>query len=167
MRSHSVVAVLILVGGVALLASTSVGALNVASSTSFVTLFQEQITPDADVRFSLEGHINQGGDRAANATVCPGREAAGNNPIAREDLFAGNLVYGGRIEEVVATSWDAGRIYRIEVFGDGSLLATLYFQNANANSNQVEGVRFRVDLGSSNPAIDNYSTVVTRLNVCS
>ncbi len=166
MRSYYVVAALILVGGVALLASTSVGALNVATSTSYVTLFQEQFTPDADVRFTLQGHISQGGDRAANATVCPGREAAGNNPIARGDLFVGNLVYAGRIEEVVATSWDAGRIYRIEVFGDGSLLTTLYFQNANANSNKVEGVRFRADLGSSNPAIENYSTVVTRLNVC-
>ena len=166
MRSHYVVAILILLGGMALLASTSVGALNVTSATSYVTLFKEQITPDADVRVTLQGHITQGGNRAANATICPGVEAASNNPIARGDLFADNLVYGGQIEEVISTSWDAARIYRIEVFGDGSLLATLHFQNANANGNQVEGVRFRVDLGSPNPPFKTYNTVVTRLNGC-
>lgn len=166
MRSHYVVAALILLGGIALLASTSVGAFNVASTTSFVTLFQEQITLDADVRLTLQGHISQGGNRTANAVVCPGVEAAGNNPIARGDLTAGNLVYAGQIEEVVASSWDTTRIYRVEVFGNGNLLSTLYFQNSNANSNQVEGVRFRADLGSPNPNINSYNTVVTRLNVC-
>ena len=166
MRSHYVVAILILVGGIALLASTSVGALSVTSTTAYVTLFQEQVVPDADVRVTLQGHVTQGGDRSANATVCPGMEAAGNNPIARDDLVAGNVAYGGQIEEVVATSWDAARIYRIEVFGDGSLLATLYFQNSNANGNQVEGVRFRADLGTSDPTLRAYNTVVTRLNGC-
>jgi len=165
-RSHYVVAALILIGGVALLASTSVGAVNIASSTSYVTVFQERITPDADVLVRLQGHITQGGNRAANAVVCPGVEAAGNNPIARGDLIAGNLVYGGQIAEVISTSWDATRIYSVEVFGDGSLLRTLYFKNSNADGNQVEGVRFRVDLGGPSPTIDNYSTVVTRLNAC-
>lgn len=163
MRRHYVVALLIVIGGVALLASTSVGALNVATSTSFVTLLQEQVSSDADVRLTLQGHITQGGNRAANATTCPGIEAASNNPIARADLVAGNLVYGGQIEEALATSWDATRIYRIELFGDGALLNTLYFQNSNANGSQVEGLRFRVDLGSPNPTINEYSTIVTRV----
>lgn len=167
MRSHYVVAALILVGGAALLASTSVGALTVGQSTSFVTLMQEQVLADADVRVTLQGHITQGGNRAANAAVCPGMEAAGNNPIARGDLVAGNQVYGAQIEEAVSTSWDATRIYKAEVFGDGVLLITLYFDNSNANANQVEGIRIRADLGSPNPAFDEYSTVVTRVvGVC-
>lgn len=157
---------LVLVGLGMLLVSGGVDTFTVAGSTQRLAVVEERYTVDSDVLLSLQGHINQGNNRSSNAEACPGREAAGNDPIARNDLLSGNLVYAARIEETAPDAWPVNRTYRVDVFGDGGLVATLYFTNGNANANQVEGVRIRADLGVTSGGPTSFSTIVTRLNGC-
>jgi len=123
---------------IGLLAATCLGAFDVANSTTFINLHQEDLEPDPEIQITLQGHISQGGDGWANATVYPGREASGSNPIICDDLTASDLVYGAFIEESTPSAWPVGRICRVQVFGDGVLVATLYFQNNNPRDNSIE-----------------------------
>lgn len=154
-------------GGVGLLlATTSVGALTVDTSTQRLAVVEERLSVDPDVVITPQGVSTQNNDRNANADVCPGREASTNNANARGDLISGNLVYKAFVEESSVAAWPAGRIYRADVYGDGTLFSTLYFENGNANDSAVEGVKLIVDMGVTSGGPESYSTIVTRLDAC-
>lgn len=157
---------LLLIGIGMLLVSGGVDTFTVTSSTQRLALVEERFGIDTDVFFTLEGHESQSNDRPSNSEVCPGREAAGNHPIIRNTLVSGNLVYAARISEVTPTSWPLGRTYRVEVFGDGSLITTLYFTNGNENDNQQEGVSLKADLGVTTGGPRSFTTIVTRQDAC-
>lgn len=158
---------LLLVGIGMLLVSGGVDTFMVAGSTQRLAIVEERFSSDTDVLFTLEGHESQSNNRASNAEACPGRAAAGSHPIIRNNLVGGNLVYAARISEASLVAWPPDRTYRVDVFGDGSLISTLYFTNGNANNNQQEGVSMKVDLGVASGGPTSLSTVVTRLNACS
>ena len=157
---------LLLIGIGLLLVSGGVDTFTVTGSTQRLAVVEERFASDTDVLLTLEGHESQANDRASNAEVCPGREAAGNHPIIRNTLVGGNLVYAARISEAAPTSWPLDRTYRVEVFGDGALITSLYFTNGNASSNQQEGVSLKADLGVTTGGPTSFSTIVTRLNAC-
>jgi hypothetical protein len=75
-------------------------------------------------------------------------------------------VYATRISEATPAAWPLDRTYRVDVYGDGSLITTLYFTNANVNDNQQEGVSMKADLGVASGGPTSFSTIVTRLNGC-
>ena len=157
---------LVLVGFGMLLVSGGVDTLTVTGSTQRLAVVEERFALDADVLFTLEGHETQNNARPSNAEVCPGREASGNHPIIRNDLVAGNLVYAARISETSPTAWPLDRTYRVDVFGDGALITTLFLTNGNVSDNQQEGVSMKVDLGVASGGPTSLSTIVTRLNGC-
>ena len=157
---------LVLVGIGLLLVSGGVDTFTVTGSTQRLAVVEERFTLDADVLFTLEGHELQNNDRPSNAEACPGREASGNHPIIRNTLVSGNLVYAARITETVPTAWPLDRTYKVDVFGDGVLMTTLYLTNGNASANQQEGVSMKVDLGVASGGPTSFSTIVTRLNGC-
>ena len=131
-------------------------------------MVQEKVKSDADVFIKLQGQAVQNNGRRENAERCPGREATVSNPITRNRQFKGNLAYMALLQESVPDAWPAGRIYRVNVYGDGSLISTLYFQNAKVDDAAVEGVNLRVDLGIQSliSAPKTYSTIVTRMFTC-
>lgn len=149
-----------------LLVSGGVDTFMVTGSTQRLAIVEERFTVDSDVLIRLEGHESQSNNRSSNSEVCPGREAAGNHPIVRNTLVAGNLVYTVRISEATPAAWPLNRTYRVDVFGDGSLITTLYFTNANSNDSQQEGVSMKADLGVASGGPTSFSTIVTRLNAC-
>ena len=157
---------LLLVGIGILLLSGGVDTFTVTGSTQRLAIVEERFAIDIDVLIRLEGHESQSNDRPTNAEVCPGKEAAGSHPIIRNTLIAGNLVYAARISEATPAAWPLGRTYRLDVFGDGSLITTLYLTNANVNDNQQEGVSMKVDLGVASGGPKSFSTIVTKLNGC-
>lgn len=157
---------LLLVGIGLLLVSGSVDTFMVTGTTQRLAVVEERFAVDSDVLIWPEGQEAQTNNRASNAEVCPGREAAGNHPIIRNTLVTGNLVYTARISEATPAAWPLNRTYRVDVYGDGSLITSLYITNANFNDNQQEGVSMKADLGVASGGPSSYSTVVTRLNAC-
>ena len=160
------VMVALAVGGfIALLATTSVDALSVVSSTRPTTLVVESIQPDPDVVVTLGGVVTSGSNKSENGLTCPGREASGANPILRNNWISGNAQYRLIIEEASVDAWPVGTVYKVDLFGNNSLVATLFFRNDNATSN-VEGVKVRIDLGAPVSPFNTYTTIVTKLNGC-
>ena len=157
---------LVLVGIGMLLVSGGVDTFTVTGSTQRLAVVEERFAVDGDVLIRLEGHESQPSARAPNAEVCPGLEAAGSHPIIRNTLVAGNLVYAARISEATPAAWPLDRTYRVDVFGDGSLITTLYFTNATVNDSRREGVRVKVDLGVVSGGPTSFSTIVKRQDGC-
>ena len=173
MNKHSI-RILILFGGAlvgiaALLSTTSVGALAINNSTHRITVVEERVRTDRNVLPTLLGQATQNSNSSENAESCPGRSASRNDRMIRNDLKAGNLIYRTRIEELQPDDWPTGRIYMVDVYGDGIRISRLFFNNKNADDTVVEGVRAYVDLGieDQNDGPETYSTIVTRLNECS
>lgn len=163
--ANAVLVALVLGGFIALLATTSVDALSVVSSTRSTTLIVESIQPDPNVVVTLGGVAISGSNKNGNGLTCPGREASGANPILRNNWINGNAQYRLVIEEASADSWQPGTIYKIDLFGDNSLVTSLFFKNDNA-TNSIEGVKVRIDLGVPVSSFNSYTTIVTKLNGC-
>lgn len=158
--------VAVLFGVVAVvLATSAVETLAVNTTASPLVITKEVIQADPDVSVLLQGNAASASAKTENGEVCPGREAKSSDPIVRNAWIAGNLQYRVLIEESSADAWPAGRIYRADTFGDGQLIARLYFRNNTADNN-VEGVKMRVDLGSPSLLYGSFTTVITRLNAC-
>lgn len=162
---NAVMVALALGGFIALLATTSVDALSVVSSTRPTTLKVETIQPDPDVVVTLGGVITSGSNKNENGLTCPGIEAAKSSPVVRNSWITGNAQYQLFIDEVSSDAWPVGTLYKVDLFGNNSLVVTLFFRNDNAASN-VEGVKVRIDLGEPVSPFNSYTTIVTRLNGC-
>lgn len=147
------------------LITAAVGAFTVDSTTQRMLVRQESIKSERKVVVTLNGNGTAGSSRNGNGLSCPGREATTNNPVVRNDWVLDNLLYMTLMQEDKDNSWPVGRIYKVDVYGDGDPITTLYFKNDTAEA-AVEGVRVRVDVGATGDAPQSYSTVVTRLNAC-
>ena len=165
MGNYKTVAIVIAVAVVLVMAATA-GAFSVNTNTHSLTILDEKIQDDGATVTILDGEAQASSNRNENGLTCPGREAAGNNPVLRNDLVKDNWQYRMAIQEALPDSWPAGTIYKVEVFGDAQLLTTLYFDNSNANATAVEGVDMRVDVGSSTSKPGKYSTIISRLATC-
>ena len=144
MRRFSLVFTVVLGSLTAVVATSAVGTLMVDTSSVPLTISSETVQADPDVVVTLQGNSASGNDNALNY---PGIEASGNNPVVRNDWVRGNKQYAVLVEEASADAWPARTIYRAEVFGESSPIATLYFWNEDAKR-ALEGVEVRVDLGS-------------------
>lgn len=158
----------VLVGLIALLSTTSLDALTINNGTQRIAVVQERVRTDRDVQLTLMGQAIQNGDRSANVESCPGRPASSSGRVIRNDLVKDNLIYRVRLEEVSINDWPSDRIYRVDVYGDGNRISSLFFDNRNADDTVLEAVRVYVDLGIQDPrdGPETYSTIVTRLNEC-
>ena len=165
MRRFSLVFTVVLGSLTAVVAMSAVGTLMVDTSSIPLTISSETVQTDPDVVVTLQGNSTSGNDKSENALTCPGIEASGNKPVVRNDWVRGDKQYALLVEEASADAWPAGTIYRAEVFGDSSPIATLYFWNEVAKR-ALEGVEVRVDLGSPTLTYGSYTTVVTRLTEC-
>ena len=163
--AYAVLVALVLGGLVALLATSSVDALNVGSSTRPTTLEVESIVADPDVVVTLGGVITSGSNKNENGLTCPGTEAAGSKPVLRNGWTSGDAQYQLHIDEASGDAWPVGTIYKIDLFGDNALVATLFFKNDTAAGN-IEGVKARINLGGPVSPYNTYTTIVTRLNGC-
>ena len=165
MGNYKTVAIVIAVAVMLVMAATA-GAFSVNTNTQTLTILDEKIQDDGATITTLNGESQAGSNRNENGLTCPGREANGNNRVLRNDWFRDNWQYRMIIQEAFPTAWPAGTIYKVELFGDGRLITTLYIKNDNANATQVEGVNMRADVGSSTSKPDKYSTIISRLATC-
>lgn len=136
----------------------------VTSSTKIMRTLSEANVIDADTLVRPTG-VATGNNNAAAGLTCPGVEATTGNPNLRTALTNGHFNYSAVITEATGSSWTAGRIYRVQVYGDGVLRATLFFQNAT-NAAGVEGLTMTVGLGSATSYPSAYSVSVERLTAC-
>jgi len=156
---------LLLGGAAALLLVATVETLDVDSDTMSLAIVKERIRADNDVATVFQGEARNTATRAGNGFVCPGVEAAPTSLVLRNDWTDGNWAYRALIEEASANAWPAGRVYKVELFGDSNLIATLYFKNDTASGN-IEGASLRVDTGSATQKPKEYTTIVSRLDGC-
>lgn len=165
MGNYKTVGIFIAVAVVLVMAATA-GAYSVSTSTQSLTILDEKIRDDGATITILNGESQVSSNRGENGITCPGREAASNNPALRNDLFKDNWQYKLTIQETLPDAWPVGTIYKAEVFGDGRLITTLYFENSNSNDSQIEGVDMSADVGSSTSKPEKYSTIISRLTAC-
>lgn len=93
-------------------------------------------------------------------------EAAPAPAMMRTPLGANAWVYRVDIRESELSAWEPGGYYRLQVYADGALVATLYAKNATDDGAALEGVAATVDLGlpPTTPVLpDSYATVLTAL----
>lgn len=150
-----------------LVMAATVGTLTVSSAIRTLMATRETMVTDTSTEVRQTGIDNGLGNRTQTGATCPGIEADNGFPQLQNTLIAGNWVRTEIIQEVIGSSWPAGRIYKVEMFADGVLKTTRYFQNATA-AGAIEGVEFRVDLGMTGTTLPNsYTTLVTLLSSCS
>jgi|TARA_Y100000294_G_scaffold174915_1_gene193907 hypothetical protein len=146
---------------------STVGTVAVGQTTRSLQVAQEMMQSDDDTVTTLMGNKRAGSNKSANGETCPGIDAQTGDPELRNDWTKKNWLYKVRVEETSDDAWPAGRIYKVEVYGDGNLLTTspLYFQNSTAQSS-VEGVRLFVDVGSKTEIPDTFTSIITMLTSC-
>lgn len=159
----------LLVGLVAAFLSSfaGVGTFTSTSQTSTVKLSNETFTNDPDVAITFLGISKAASTQATAGNTAPGVEATSALPSVQTALTKNNYVYSFDFKEAAVTSWPSARQYKIEIYGDDgtnvNLLATLYTQQAVADAANIDGVKVKVDTGSSSTANDSYSIIVTRV----
>ena len=84
--------------------------------------------------------------------------------IVNGALTKDNFTYQFEVKESGIATWGNAREYRIEVFGDGALIATLYINNSTADVSNVEGVTAKVDLGSGPTLPDAMTVTVLKIS---
>ena len=147
--------------------ASTVGTLTVSSTIRTLMAARETMVTDTSTEVRQTGIDNGFGSRTQTGATCPGIEATDAFPQLQNTLIANNWVLTEIIQEVIANSWPV-RIYKVEMFADGVLKTTRYFQNATADNTKIEGVEFRVDLGMTGTTLpDSYTTLVTLLSSCS
>lgn len=98
----------------------------------------------------------------AAGTSPPGIEATDALPDAQTALVASNYEFRFEMKEVVATSWQSGDNFRIDVSGNGTLLGTVYSKQATANDSTIEGVTVHIDSGSTDKYLYAWSIEISR-----
>ena len=137
--------------GIVLITSTAaVATLTVNTTTTTLTLTAEDWTADSATTVANTWLGKASATAAASGTSAPGTEAAAGLPTVNTALTADNWLYQFDVKEASAAGWSSTAQYKIEVFTDGTLAATVYLQNATADNASVEGVTVKVDLGSGN-----------------
>lgn len=165
MRKITLVLIIIPALLLAVLGAT-VGTLTVNSTTRTLVATKELVQSDADTLALQAGIFKPSSNATSTGDTCPGVEAATSNPAVQNTISKTNWSYNMTITEVAGTSWPAGRKYKAELYTDGTLRATRYFQNATSAAG-VEGVSFKVDLGTGGTNLpDSYTTVVTLVAAC-
>ena len=131
--------------------------------TGSIKLGNRSFTNDATVTLNGLGTglgTATGGPLGASS---PGVEATFPLGAVNNNLTAGNYIYQVELQEFAITSWTGSpaEIYKIEVYGDNALLATLFTTQGTANGT-VEGVTVTVDLGSTTTAHDHFDIIIDR-----
>ena len=158
---------MVLLGVIIIGLLSTVGTVAVGQTTRSLQIAQEMVQSDGDTVTTLMGNQRAGSNKTANGETCPGIDAQTGDPELRNAWTKKNWLYKVRVEEVADDSWPVGRIYKVEVYGDGNLLTTspLYFQNSTVQSS-VEGVRLFVDVGSDTQIPDTFTSVITMVTSC-
>ena len=137
--------------------ATGVATLSVSTTTTSVNLAAEDFVVDADSSVANAGISKSSSSASANGQSQGAAEEAtpqsGGLASLNTDLTADNFVYKFDITESGTDTWPDTRVYQVEVFLDGVLSDTLYFDNATAEST-IEGVSVSVDLGDGSPTGD-------------
>lgn len=137
--------------------ATGVATLSVSTTTTSVNLAAEDFVVDADsavanatISKSSSGASENGQTQGASEEATP--QSTGLAPL-NTDLTLDNFVYQFDITESGIDTWGSTRVYQVEVYLDGALNDTLFFDNSTAVST-VEGVTVSIDLGDGDPSGD-------------
>ena len=159
--------VMVFMAFIVIISVAGVATLSVATTTTATSLTAESFV--ADSATTVE---NSGISKASAATSATGQTRgaavdAGTNiagTAVNGTLIKDNFTYQLEVKESGANTWGSAREYRIEVFGDGALIATLYINNSSADANNVEGVTVKVDLGSGPTLPDAMTVTVLKIS---
>jgi len=137
--------------------ATGVATLSVSTTTTSVNLAAEDFVVDADSSVANATISKSSANVSANGQTQGTAEEATPQSTGlaslNTDLTLDNFIYRFDIIESGIDTWTATRLYEVEVYLDGVLSDTLYFDNSTAEST-VEGVTISIDLGDGDPAGD-------------
>ena len=132
--------------------AAAVATLSVTSTTTAITLESEALSTDSNTSVVNETIVKSAATATSNSTSSSPVEATTGLAEVRGALTADNWEYKFEVKESGVNTWPGTTNRTIEVYGDGSLIATLYVTNATADISNVEGVTAKVDLGTSSIA---------------
>ena len=139
--------------------AAAVATLSVSSTSTALTLESEALSTDSNTSVVNETIVKSAATATSNSTSGTPVEATTGLAEVRGALTADNWEYKFEVKESGNNTWPAATNRTIEVYGDGSLIATMYVTNGTADAANIEGVTAKVDLGTSSIA-DNISVKV-------
>ena len=156
--------VMVFMAFIVIVSVAGVATLSVATTTTAASLTAESFVADSATTVENTGISKASANVSATgqtrgAAIDAGTDVAGT--AVNGALTKDNFTYQFEVKESGIATWGSAREYRIEVFGDGSLLATLFIKNSPADVNNVEGVTGKVDIGGG-PTLPDAMTITVQ-----
>ena len=156
--------VMVFMAFIVIVSVAGVATLSVATTTTATSLRAESFVADSATTVENSGISKAPATVSATGQARASAVDAATNvtaTIVNGALTKDNFTYQFEVKESGIATWGSAREYRIEVFGDGALIATLFIKNSPADASNIEGVTGKVDIGGG-PTLPDAMTITVQ-----